>query len=163
MHHGANGLLNTSSSLKVSNSGGYYTAFPHSPIISARKRIFRNILARGPFEPSNMNSAFLYLKITVSLNSDEGGGFSPVALHRGYIQRLNLERAKKKAMTSSAWVLTLNSSSLMALNWLSGSVFTLWITTMREHDINTYFFSLEKCHGNPRAAAGGGLANNCLK
>ena len=163
MHHGANGLLNTSSSLNVSNSGGYYTAFPHSPIISARKIIFRNILARGPFEPSNMNSAFLYLKITVSLNSDEGGGFRPVALHRGYIQRLNLERAKKKAMTSSAWVLTLNSSSLMALNWLSGSVFTLWITTMREHDINTYFFSLGKCHGNPRAAAGGGLANNCLK
>ena len=59
-------------------------------------------MAGVPFEPSNINSAFLYLKITVSLNSDEGGGFSPVALCRGYIKRLNLERAKKKAMASSA-------------------------------------------------------------
>ena len=59
-------------------------------------------MAGVPFEPSNMNSAFLYLKIPVSLNSDEGSGFSPVALRRGYFKRLNLERAKKKAMTSSA-------------------------------------------------------------
>ena len=90
--------------LLARDHANYYTTSPHSPIISARKRIFRNILAGVPFEPSNINSAFLYLKITDSLNSDEGGGFSPVALRWGYIKRLNLERAKKKAMASSAWV-----------------------------------------------------------
>ena len=60
-HHGSNGLLNTLSFLKVSNSEGYHAAFSYSPIIGATKRIFQKILARDPFEPSNMNSAFLCL------------------------------------------------------------------------------------------------------
>lgn len=59
-----------------------------------------NILARDPFEPSNMNPAFCVFKITVSLNSDESiFFFLSVTLGRGYIQRLNLERPKKKAVT----------------------------------------------------------------
>ena len=66
-HHVSNGLLNTLSFLKVSNSEGYHAAFSYSPIISARKRIFQNILARDPFEPSNIICVF---KITVS-----SGGF----------------------------------------------------------------------------------------
>ena len=75
VHHGATGLLHTSSFLKTSNSEGYDTAWSNSPIKNARKRILQNILARDPFEPSNMNPAFCVLKITVSLNSDESTFF----------------------------------------------------------------------------------------
>ena len=99
VHHGATGLLHTSSFLKKSNSEGYNTAWSYSPIKNARKRIFQNILARDRFEPSNTNPAFCVLKITVSLNSDESTFFLSVTLGRGYIQRLNVERPKKKAVT----------------------------------------------------------------
>lgn len=75
VHHGATGLLHTSSFLKTSNSEGYDTAWSNSPIKNARKRILQNILARDPFESSNMNPAFCVLKITVSLNSDESTFF----------------------------------------------------------------------------------------
>ena len=91
-----------------------------------------------------MNPAFWVLKITVSLNSDESTLFLAATLGRGYIQRLNLERPKKKAVTLKL------TNRIYFMNLDSTGIWHEYLFFIRE--------SVMETDGQP---AGGNWVRNC--